>query len=60
MLSTILNSGRVPEIRRKLLFTAAILARGELTKKLTVSAHGFSKAAREAIEGAGGTATVIE
>jgi large subunit ribosomal protein L15 len=37
-----------------------ILARGELSKKLTVSAHGFSKAAREAIESAGGTATVIE
>jgi large subunit ribosomal protein L15 len=37
-----------------------ILGRGELTKKLTISAHGFSKAAREAIESAGGTATVIE
>ena len=37
-----------------------ILGRGELTKKLTVSAHGFSKSAREAIEGAGGTCNVIE
>ena len=37
-----------------------ILARGELTKKLTVHAHGFSKAAREAIEAAGGTCQVIE
>ena len=37
-----------------------ILGRGELTKKLTVSAHGFSKSAREAIEAAGGTATVID
>jgi large subunit ribosomal protein L15 len=37
-----------------------ILGRGELTKKLTITAHGFSKSAREAIEGAGGTATVIE
>jgi large subunit ribosomal protein L15 len=36
-----------------------ILGRGELTKKLTVSAHGFSKSAREAIESAGGTATVL-
>jgi large subunit ribosomal protein L15 len=36
-----------------------ILARGELTKKLSVSAHGFSAAARESIEGAGGTATVL-
>jgi large subunit ribosomal protein L15 len=37
-----------------------ILGRGELTKKLTVSAHGFSKTAREAIESAGGTATVLD
>jgi large subunit ribosomal protein L15 len=36
-----------------------ILGRGELTKKLTVSAHGFSKSAREAIEAAGGTATTL-
>ncbi len=32
-----------------------ILGEGELTKKLTVRAHGFSKAARERIESAGGT-----
>jgi large subunit ribosomal protein L15 len=32
-----------------------ILANGELTKKLAVSAHGFSKAARAKIEAAGGT-----
>jgi large subunit ribosomal protein L15 len=37
-----------------------VLGRGELTKKLSVSAHGFSKSARAAIEAAGGTATVIE
>jgi large subunit ribosomal protein L15 len=37
-----------------------VLGRGELTKKLTVSAHGFSKAAREAIESAGGTCNVID
>ena len=37
-----------------------VLARGELTKKLTVHAHGFSKAARERIESAGGTCQVIE
>jgi large subunit ribosomal protein L15 len=36
-----------------------ILGRGELTKKLTISAHGFSKSAREAIESAGGTATTL-
>src|SRR6187455_2351834 len=32
-----------------------ILGRGELTKKLTVHAHAFSKTARERIEAAGGT-----
>ena len=37
-----------------------ILGRGELTKPLTVHAHGFSKAARAAIEAAGGTCQVIE
>ena len=37
-----------------------ILGRGELTKKLTVHAHGFSKTAREKIEAAGGTVQVVE
>jgi large subunit ribosomal protein L15 len=37
-----------------------ILARGELTKPLTVHAHGFSAAARERIEAAGGTCQTIE
>jgi large subunit ribosomal protein L15 len=37
-----------------------ILAKGSLTKPLKVSAHGFSTAAREAIEAAGGTCTHIE
>jgi large subunit ribosomal protein L15 len=37
-----------------------VLAGGELTKKLTVHAHAFSATAREAIEQAGGTATVVE
>jgi large subunit ribosomal protein L15 len=37
-----------------------ILGRGEIAKKLTVSAHGFSKSAREKIESAGGSVTVIE
>jgi large subunit ribosomal protein L15 len=36
-----------------------VLARGELTKKLTVRAHAFSGAAKEKIEKAGGTAEVI-
>jgi large subunit ribosomal protein L15 len=36
-----------------------VLARGELTKPLTVRAHGFSAAAVRAIEGAGGTTEVL-
>ncbi len=37
-----------------------ILARGEISKKLTVRAHGFSATAREKIEKAGGTVELIE
>jgi len=37
-----------------------VLARGELSKKLSVSAHAFSASALEQIEAAGGTATVLE
>ena len=36
-----------------------ILGNGELTKKLTVKAHKFSKADKEAIEKLGGTVEVI-
>lgn len=36
-----------------------ILGNGELTKKLTVKAVGFSASAKEKIEAAGGTAEVI-
>lgn len=36
-----------------------VLAAGELTKKLTVQAHKFSKSAVSAIEKAGGTVEVI-
>src|SRR4051812_22674085 len=37
-----------------------VLAKGELSKALTVHAHGFSATARERIEGAGGTCRLIE
>jgi large subunit ribosomal protein L15 len=37
-----------------------ILARGDLSKKLTVRAHGFSAAARQKIEAAGGTCETLE
>jgi large subunit ribosomal protein L15 len=37
-----------------------VLGRGEISKKLTVRAHGFSASAREKIEAAGGTAELIQ
>ena len=37
-----------------------VLAKGEITKPLTVQAHGFSGKAREAIEAAGGTCVILE
>src|SRR5215218_551222 len=37
-----------------------VLGQGELSKALTVHAHGFSKSARQKIEAAGGTCQVIE
>jgi large subunit ribosomal protein L15 len=36
-----------------------ILGQGDLTKKLTVTAHGFSASAREKIESAGGTVVAL-
>jgi large subunit ribosomal protein L15 len=36
-----------------------VLGRGELTRKLTVRAHAFSKSAEQAITGAGGTVEVL-
>ena len=37
-----------------------ILGQGDLSKKLTVTAHAFSKSAREKIEAAGGSAATLE
>ena len=42
---------------RKVSVDVKILGIGELSKSLSVSAHGFSKTAREKIEAAGGTVT---
>jgi len=42
---------------RKVSVDVKVLGVGELTKALSVSAHGFSKTAKEKIEGAGGTVT---
>lgn len=47
-------------IIRKKKVRVKILGTGELTKKLDVAAHAFSKSAREKIEAAGGTVTVID
>ncbi len=40
-------------------FDVKILGNGDLTKKLTVTAHRFSATAREKIEGAGGSVTAL-
>jgi large subunit ribosomal protein L15 len=37
-----------------------ILAKGEISKALTVTAHAFSASARERIEAAGGTCSIVE
>ena len=37
-----------------------VLAKGELTKALTVHAHAFSAGARERIEAAGGSCKLID
>jgi large subunit ribosomal protein L15 len=37
-----------------------VLGRGELTAKVNVTAHKFSKTAQEAIEKAGGSVTIVE
>jgi large subunit ribosomal protein L15 len=42
---------------RKVSVDVKVLGVGELTKALSVSAHGFSKTAKEKIEAAGGSVT---
>jgi large subunit ribosomal protein L15 len=44
---------------RSIRIDVKILGDGELTKKLSVTAHRFSKAGREKIEAAGGTAVAL-
>jgi large subunit ribosomal protein L15 len=41
-------------------FPIKVLGDGELTSAITISAHAFSASARERIEAAGGTVTVLE
>jgi hypothetical protein len=48
---TLKAAGLIGSIRKDV----KILGSGELSKKLSISAHSFSKSAREKIEGAGGS-----
>jgi large subunit ribosomal protein L15 len=52
---TLFAAGLIGHARRPV----KILGTGDLTRKLSVSAHGFSKSAREKIEGLGGTVQEI-
>jgi large subunit ribosomal protein L15 len=52
---TLRDAGLVTSMRRPV----KVLGDGELTATLSVSAHAFSKSAREKIEGAGGSVTVL-
>ncbi len=54
------ESLRAIGVLRHLREPVKILARGELSKSLTVRAHKVSAAARARIEGAGGTVTLID
>jgi large subunit ribosomal protein L15 len=54
-LETLLEKGLIKSTRTDV----KILGNGELTKKLTVTAHLFSKSAVEKIEGAGGSVTAL-
>jgi len=46
-------------VRASRIKSVVVLGEGELTKSLTINAHRFSAAARQKIEAAGGTATLI-
>jgi len=51
------ESLKAKRLIRKLAVDVKVLGVGELSKALSVSAHGFSKTARKKIEAAGGTVT---
>ena len=58
--SVTLDAMRAKGLATRKAIPVKILAKGELTKPLTVHAHQFSKAARERIEAAGGTCQAVE
>jgi large subunit ribosomal protein L15 len=53
------ESLREKGLAKKSLDGVRILGTGDVTKKLVISAHHFSKSAKEKVEAKGGTATVI-
>lgn len=53
----LINEGMVK--KGKVIDGIKVLGNGEITKKLTVKAHGFSKSAADKIEAAGGKVEVI-
>ena len=55
-----LDALREKNLATKRAVPVKILGRGEISKALTVHAHGFSKTARDKIEAAGGTCQLIE
>jgi len=58
--SSMIEQGLVRKSYRMRGEGVVILGKGELTKALSVSAHRFTKGARERIEAAGGKVTVLE
>ena len=52
---TLIDAGMISKKQK-----VKILAKGELSAKLNVEAHAFSKSAQEAIEKAGGTVKIVE
>jgi large subunit ribosomal protein L15 len=54
-LEALKEKGLIRSIRKDV----KLLANGELTKKLTITVHAASKAAREKVESAGGTLTLL-
>jgi large subunit ribosomal protein L15 len=54
-IKTLFNAGLIDSIRSKI----KVLGDGELTKKLQVSAHKYSKAAHEKILSCGGEAKIV-
>ncbi|MFA5504416.1 MAG: 50S ribosomal protein L15 [Vulcanimicrobiota bacterium] len=52
---SLLEKGIIKNVRSPI----KVLGNGELKKSLTVNLHAFTNSAKEAIEGAGGTAEVI-